>query len=444
MIALGRSLEQIRTYTWREAVGACLAIDAVRTKPGGDLFQEVQAATVRGLLTVEARMRQLRRRKRSRGPRVKYRLERKPALRLVVGQHNAFLSTREELLAERREMFRQVGDALAWLMLRGDQRRLRLLFVEGRTHELPEGIGLAAAIEVARKLNSSGAALAGVTDITRCLGAGDVVVVGKDNAIPLCLELKSTSISRSSTYVGFYAPYAESGPVRELFDLVSDILGLEDDTAPPGHDGRTERQVHELIERTDFTTQLAARLVTKIREPSTDHWSSLRAVLERAYLYDSSFDILEPGIMAVAVRLQPGDQPSKALLRISEKAKNISNVGENAQVVTTADLLANDMLSPFIMPIPLWPVTGDLRSALMASKLYLAIIVESEVWTRVFRDIGGERIKTSKGWTVRLDDQEMNLDPLEVAKLTLGVGISGLSAQAVAEAIRDTLARESS
>ena len=221
------------------------------------------------------------------------RLSRNPELRKQVGGHQSVLVEREAILNRERSLLRQVGDAIAWLVLRTDPAIIGPLWAPGRTHYLPTGIGLDAPVQIIRDLNASGEFFAVFNDLTRCLGVGDITVVPANTPwpVPLSMELKAKQVDDvgSQAEIDFLSPHSDEPEFAALFQSVRVCLGLKD-RGQPTTDSRAQRQIDELLERTDLLFRMRGRLATRLPPPGSNHWGSIRQLLNNSYTNGSAFD----------------------------------------------------------------------------------------------------------------------------------------------------------
>src|SRR5207244_867655 len=106
------------------------------------------------------------------------------------------------------------------------------------------------------------------------------------------------------------------------------------------------------------------------------------------------------------------------------------------------DLRRNDEWSALVLPIALWPVSRDVRAALLCGELFLACVVRPDAWRDAMNAEGLEVTEERKGWTVRGPSKATHIDVLEVGKLTLGVAFSGVSPREIAADLAASLSEE--
>lgn len=96
----------------------------------------------------------------------RYRRRYGPSARIGEHLRNCDLIAQE--LNQLRAILRQLGDAVAWAILRSDARIIRPLFAK-RTHFLSEGPGLVGPVQLIISAHELGQFLVIDNDVTRCL-----------------------------------------------------------------------------------------------------------------------------------------------------------------------------------------------------------------------------------------------------------------------------------
>jgi len=102
-------------------------------------------------------------------------------------------------------------------------------------------------------------------------------------------------------------------------------------------------------------------------------------------------------------------------------------------------LRENDEWSALVLPIALWPVSRDVRAALLCGELYLACVVRWDAWRDAMKAEGLQLTEERTGWTVTGPSKVARVDILEVGKLTLGVAFSGVSPREIAAGLAASL-----
>ena len=110
-----------------------------------------------------------------------------------------------------------------------------------------------------------------------------------------------------------------------------------------------------------------------------------------------------------------------------EKVSALPGFGRESKTATSVDLRRNDEWSALVLPIALWPVSPEVRAALLCGELYLACVVRPDAWRDAMKAEGLELAEERQGWTITSASKATHLDVLEVGKLTLGVAFSGVA-----------------
>ena len=157
----------------------------------------------------------------------------------------------------------QFGDALAWIFLKGDVRRIASLAINKPNPPIPEGLSLQAMLGVAESLANRGAGFPLIHDVTRCLRVGDLTFCNilDDDDEPLTVEVKSKTASIEGNIatldVAIYAP-AVQPKFTKIFEKLSGApVQVEETARPPaaeetprgavlGSGPRLERQVERM------------------------------------------------------------------------------------------------------------------------------------------------------------------------------------------------------
>jgi len=162
------------------------------------------------------------------------------------GIANNVLAERERQLEIQVRILQQIGDTIAWRVLRADARLLAALYAP-RTHHLPLGTGIGGPFLVARKPRESGEFNVIENDLTRVLGQGDLTAVWatREWTRPLYLEVKTRGVweENNTAELGVSAIEIDSPVDREMYTNFCRIAGLRD--PPPEvvmrHDARQEQ-----------------------------------------------------------------------------------------------------------------------------------------------------------------------------------------------------------
>lgn len=193
----------------------------------------------------------------------------------------------------------QFGDALAWIFLKGDVRRIAALAINKRNPPIPEGLSLQAMLGVAESLANAGAGFPLIHDVTSCLRVGDLTFcnVLDDDDEPLTVEVKSKTASIKGDIatldVAIYAPAIQPKFARVFEKLTSAPVKIEEpampndteETSKPallGGGPRLERQVERMARAREL--QSAAHLET-IDQVGNNVLAALRLQMKASYFH---------------------------------------------------------------------------------------------------------------------------------------------------------------
>lgn len=429
---------RIEHHTWRLAVTGCAAIDLLLRKVTPADLQKFQEYLASELLSAESRLSVLTVRKGRRSERIRALIRRAPELRTRLHQHRTALITREKLLRDRCGVLRQLGDACAWIVLRGDPRLLVPLYGAERSHRLPTGLGFDGPWEILNQLHATGEFLVIANDLTRCLGIGDLTItpLNRSWTAPLSLEIKSRPGEGRFAEIEMFSAYANHPEFQALFADVVRALNLQETEPGAVRDARIQRQMQELLERLSVVFELRAKPRERTRAAKERHWRTVETVLNRAYMAGSAFDEPEPGVLFTAIRVYQNRAVEASIRRLTEIA---AEQGQPLSGATTRDLFEAPKISPVVPPIALWPITGDLRNSLLAGRLFFAVYVARDAWSKAFSDLGINWREEGGCWHLDLDGEKVILDRIETARAKLGVVFAGVSPRSAAAAIRATI-----
>src|SRR6266699_437885 len=216
---------------------------------------------------------------------------------------NQVLIEREHQLEMQVRIVQQIGDTIAWRMLRADARLLAALYAE-RTHHLPLGTGIGGPLLVARKPRESGDFYVIENDLTRVLGQGDLTAVWakREWTRPLYLEVKTRGVweEYDTAELGVSAIEIDSPVDREMYADFCRIAGLKD--PPPDvvmrHD---ERQEQGMLAGGEIMLRVTEHRAPDLPAASGHVWRTIGNVLTRALRDGSSYDLIERGLGVAAV-----------------------------------------------------------------------------------------------------------------------------------------------
>lgn len=463
MKRLAVRLEQLDVEVHRSAVLGCRLIDQLRRGLTPAALDDFQHGLRMGLLDVESRIREWRARQPRRAVKLKALRRRSGGGSPTIGAHLELCQRMEAQLEQLRRVLRQLGDALAWLVLREDVRVLAPLYAQ-RTHFLNPGAGLAGPTELIMRAHRTGQFLVLDNDLTRCLGQGDITVVPVDGRwwMPLALECK-TSASDEPLAEGSLVTTLLTSAVHEdalhagLHARFADALGLlngrppggaapaeepppESDTASPTDSdaapAAASRQEAEMLGRVRI---LAETLVERpeIVGTSRQQWDVVRRVLRRALATGWAADVAERGLVIGAASTPPDRaETEKHLAAVKAAAKDC---GCPALLNSTANLAMQDALSGLVPPVALWPLTADERGAVLSGQVVVTVHQAPDLWERAFADRGFALATEEGEWVLwRGTLPPARFDQLQVLALRSAVG-SGVSPASVALSLAEAM-----
>ena len=426
----------------------CAAVDVLRQARGADRAQvldTVQHYLRASLIETEETLREWRDRAPRRQERIKQYRRRKGGGSPLIGEHLTAVGKLEIALGEHRQRVRQLGDGLAWTLLRDDPRIIFPLFAE-RTHYLTPSTGLAGATQVITEVHKGGELLVIDNDLTRCLGSGDLTVVPADGrwSIPLSVELKTLDVPEGLE-VGTLVTVNMSAVVSS--DPVHQALHAAFSRAVNANVGRAgsafprERDVRQEEEMTKQAELLMSSLVRRPEPIGSQRslWRSVRNALDRASQTGSAYDVPEIGIAFVAVRNHAEDDAVSETNRVMARLQR-DGFPKGDSFLTIGHLGADDRMSTIVPPVSTWPLTREYRIALLSGDMFLACVFSNALWQKAFETAGLRLDVKRNHWVIRRKGRAGRFDPLERTKLELGVAFAGVSPRAVADAIADRLA----
>jgi hypothetical protein len=441
---LAVEVKRILEETRRISKGGCQTADWLQKELTPARLQDVQDALRSNLLWTEARLQKVNARRIRRKPRLSSRIKRNPALKEVIAHHLSFLQGREQSLQVQRSVLRQIGDALAWLVLRADPRLIAPLSAK-RTHHMPEGVGLVGQVHFAQQIHATGQFLVIENDLTRCLGIGDLTVVGADGhwVRPLPLEVKSKGmpVEGAKLDMEIFAAVSNHPADSGLHQAFSSVFAFHDPVQSPSP--AAERQSKEILTRSELLGEVTGRIQESIPPPRQSLWAAVNDVLTKALTEGSALDFLGEGIVAVGVRTREGDDFAAKMNLILQQLRNLGFVGSEKGLVnaTIEDLREQDSFAAYVPPIALWRLPLDVRAALLAGELFYSCVYHPSVWEKAMARHGLDLRTDGEEWTVQLGSESAHFDALEVRKLTLGVIFAGVQPTDVADRIAETLSK---
>ncbi len=444
MKAIQRETERLHTEAREIARLACEHADALRQRritPAE--LDDMQTGVRRNLLFVEGRMKTLVERRRTRSNRIKRRFGTRSGFGTAIGGHLAALRERDAELELQRNLLRQAGDTLAWLALDREPDVIAPLYSPA-SNRLPREIGLVGVVILAREAHRTRKWLAVETDLTRCLGVGDLVVVpfGRKWSRPLVLEVKTAGEYREGGVadITVHSVVLEGGADATLLSEFNESLGLRHSEGTPlaeTHPVQAER-LREHVELLHAVTGLAVR---RVRAPDESRWSRLNRVASGALDRGYRVEIAEDGVAYVGIRRHDGDDQSAAVQKVFAQLSERGYQQGEAEYISSNDFqLENAGVSATaVPPIALWELPVDQRVAILMRELDFSIIVKPTVWRDAFVAQGIDFVERGRVWLVSLDGRSAVFPAFVAAKLhnALLVGISpGEIAAAVVEVLK--------
>lgn len=438
MSALSREIEELERENRRIARDGVLAIVEFQSQPTPSLLQAIQDEIRRGLLFVEHRLRVIEKAKRRWREHGKNRFLARPDVRRARATRVQSLKSRDQLLRDRAMLLKQLGDSCAWVLLGMNPRLLRVLYSTDQVHHLPSEVGLAGNVEIAAITNRSGLFFAIENDLTRVLGIGDVTVVpvGKRWLKPLILEIKSSGDFEvgAEIGIGIYTSVAELTPDEELLHEFNRTLGMSlvdvDDNEIYGK-GKASAQIRKIKDTSDVLLRIATETVERLRAPRQSLWPHIENVLIKARQNGSAYHLAEPGVVIAAIR---DGESNKTVAKLFEEVEHrgLSRGGRQFHAASSQDLRSEATISPFSVPIALWPINSRLRADLLSGKLFYLCIWDPSVWTTAFASERICLVHDEDGWLLKKDGDEGRFDVLEVERIVSGLPYSGISPGEVA------------
>ncbi len=361
------------------------------------------------------------------------------------GEQNNLLVERERLVRHTRDILRQAGDGLAWILLGRNPRIIAPLY-EPQKHGVPEGVGLAGVLQVQQLLHDSGLYYALESDLVRCVGVGDLLVipVGGIGLEPLPLELKSSGelVEGAQIGIGIITAYSGAESHARTYEGVVQVLGTAE-WENPRVNPRAERQAAELERRTTGMFRLTRSGAQVLRTPAAPHWRVMEKVLNQACWREWSLDLAEEGVFKFAVRARPGDNVEGSLLKVFERIHELARVSpSNTHITATStDLDAVDQLSALVLPVVLWPLPRTHRAAILAGELIAGGVRQDGLLERHLARRGITLTEVEGGVELRKEGQICSLPLLEFRRLRVDSALTGRSiadiAQSLSEAFND-------
>ena len=442
MKALKRRAAQVAKRNGKLAYDACDAVDYLRDHPTPSVFERVQNELRGGLLYIEEELRWHQRRKARRRTRFAGCDRSNEGIRTLTIAHSRELRALEEALSAQRRLLKQIGDAFAWVALGYNARSIVPYFSERRTHHLPSGIGLVGQASIAIKAHATGKYIVLENDLTRCLGMGDITVVGLNRpTLPLSIELKSSGALIIGGPLDVQASLAvlQTPEHEQLFEEFSSDTGLatNDSREPIGH---PDKQTAEIAERLAIAATLS-RGSTRVNPGAHDHWAEMEATLADALRHGYGVHTPSNDIAFLGVDLNAPDAQQSAIAGFEElRVRGFAPKDRKYSALSIKSMHREVTMSWAAPPIALWPVSLEIRAGLLAEQISLVVVTSPDLWQRAFADEGVTLSQGESAWHVTSDSgNTATLDYVEMCALKAGVAFGGLSPRAVAAAVYQEL-----
>ncbi|HEX6036520.1 hypothetical protein [Longimicrobium sp.] len=343
--------------------------------------------------------------------------------------HVLAIEQQVDLYLELRSILRQLGDALAWAVLRADPRYVAPLFDGGKTHHLPTGQGVIGPLSVLRKAAEGSAFLVIDADLTRCIGIGDLVVVraNGDWAWPMIFEVKTRKIPGDADNVAVWLIRGKALFPRdtEMLEQFASEFGFSFEPEQP-LDDRARRQMDEVKVATKNAAQLVIDSANMLPVPVVRHWDTLLRITERARANGFAYDIAEPGLVYAAARNVDGDIGLYERLREQLAASGL--VASEWRETSTMAYQGIDELSAYGLPIALWKLPLWQRRDIICANVIIFCFSDPWLWSRSFAKHGILLEEGSDGaWILRRDSKRIQIDPTEVKRMKVGPAFSAFS-----------------
>jgi hypothetical protein len=358
-------------------------------------------------------------------------------------EHRHHVERRKWVMEARRHILRQIGDACAWVILRRNSRLIQPLYAKRRNHYLSQNQGAFGPHSIIKQAHASGRFYVLDTDLTRCLGRGDLVAVPAHPlwGRPLVYEVKTKSAD-----AGHAAIWLMGAKPTTIVDALAqrefcEVLGLNSEPEQPLRE-REQRQLEEVKSGTYRINELWKRIAHVLREVNENHWSLIEKVLNRTQHQRIAFEEAEPGVVYAGLRNGPGDDLQQHTRDLLQRVKQ-HGFGADAgySVLFSMELQDPDreMLASMALPIALWDVNRHQRTMLLNEVLYLCCLFDALVWEKA---ITQEQVKFEEEhgfWRLSRGDSSMVFDQHEVVKLKLSIAFGAMSPRAFARVARESL-----
>lgn len=437
MKGLRRSVERFDRDTRRILTGAVSAVENFRSDGSSKTLNQIQDGLRALTFDCEARIRVHRGRRKKRKRRIA------PLTKSVsgelIGEHQDWLGRRDAVYARRRTALRQIGDALAWLALRGDMGAVSAVYDAAKSHFLPPLPSLIGHASLIEQITDRTDLLVIDNDLTRILGAGDLTVITPRSRPlrPFVLEIRTHGdiISDPSTTMTIQGVFVEAGADDGVREQLRQALDFKEGPGPL-EGSRKQRQLQQIAELTEGLYQLLSSERTPLPAPVPAYFSTIERVLRRSEMTGYAFDIPRDGIAYLAVSQTDGSpvRLEPALQALARFGVDVSDASWGS--VVTLSLGAVPELARVLPPVALWRMSPDLRAKLLNEDLILTGYIRRDLWRRSFGSFGWSFLVTQDhGWRVQKDEEVIELGRDAAVHAQLGVAFLGFDPDNVAEAV---------
>lgn len=437
MLGLRRSVQRYDRTT-REVLNGCVAaVEAFRADGSSTTLKEIQDG-LRGLIwDCEARIRRHSDRRGIRAKRVRDLVG--ASVGPLMSEHHDWLRRRDAVLARRRSALRQIGDALAWLLLRGDMGAISAVYDDSRTHQLPPLEALTGQATLIEQITDLTNLLVIDNDLTRILGVGDLTIATPRSQPlrPFFLEVRTHGniVTDPSTTLTINGVFPDSDLDEGIRSQLRAALHFEEGPGPPPG-SRKHRQLEEITKTTERLYRVLSRDRARLAAPAPVHVKTIEQVLRHADVMGYAFDLPRNGVAYLAVSQSDGAEvdPNPALEKLARAGVAVDDPAWGSVSSISIEPLPDFGL--IIPPVALWPFPPDLRARILNQDLVLLGYIRRDVWKQSFAKLGWElEVTEERGWRIRNNGHERELVWSAAVHAQLGTAFLGFDPDNVAQTV---------